>query len=129
MTASETTGGRANFLVNATDDLSFRLSATTQEIDSDAPNTADYFPVPLEPVSGESIQSPRLSRGEERRHYDIYNGTIDWDLGWASLLSSTSYSELDQDYVQDDTTVAIGGFPSHSRKRSEHRRNSRRSCD
>ena len=102
---SETTGGRANFLVNATEDLSFRLSATTQEIDSDAPTAADYFPVPLEPVSGETSLSRGFSEAR-KTSYDIYNGTIDWDLGWASFLSSTSYSELDQD-SQTDATVAI----------------------
>jgi len=108
---SETTGGRANFLVNATDDLSFRLSATTQEIDSDAPSTTDYFPVPLEPVNGETMQSRGFSEAR-KTSYDIYNGTIDWDLAWASFLSSTSYSELDQDSLTD-STVAFGGLPSH----------------
>jgi outer membrane receptor protein involved in Fe transport len=28
------------------------------------------------------------------------NGTVDWDLGWASLVSSTSYGELDQHRLQ-----------------------------
>ena len=107
----DTTGGRASFLVEATDDLSIRLSATMQDIESEAPNTANYFPEPLEPVAGDFDQF----RGFPEKNdvtYDIYNGTIDWDLGWASLLSSTSYSELDQDNVQE-ATVALGGLLSH----------------
>ena len=102
----DTTGGRASFLVEATDDLSIRLSATIQDIESEAPNTANYFPEPFEPVAGDFDQF----RGFPEKNdvtYDIYNGTIDWDLGWASLLSSTSYSELDQDNVQEGT-AAVG---------------------
>ncbi len=106
----DTTGGRASFLVEATDDLSIRLSATIQDIESEAPNTANYFPEPLEPVAGDFDQF----RGFPEKNdvtYDIYNGTIDWDLGWASLLSSTSYSELDQDNVQEGTAAV--GLLSH----------------
>jgi outer membrane receptor protein involved in Fe transport len=32
--------------------------------------------------------------------YRVVNGTVDWDLGWASLVSSTSYGELDQHRLQ-----------------------------
>ena len=104
---ADTTGGRASFLVEATDDLSFRLSATIQDIESDAPNTANYFPEPLEPVAGDFDQFRGFSEKNDVS-YDIYNGTIDWDLGWASLLSSTSYSELDQDNVQEATVALVG---------------------
>jgi iron complex outermembrane recepter protein len=107
----DTTGGRGSLLVEATDDVSIRLSATVQDIESEAQNTANYFPEPFAPVAGDFDQF----RGFPEKNdvtYDIYNGTIDWDLGWASLLSSTSYGELDQDNVQE-ATVALGGLLSH----------------
>ena len=63
---SDTTGGRASFLVEATDDLSIRLSATMQDIESDAPNTANYFPDPLEPVAGDFDQFRGFPEQERR---------------------------------------------------------------
>jgi outer membrane receptor protein involved in Fe transport len=102
----ETSGIRAAFLLNATEDLTIRLSAHLQDIDSDAPNGVDYLQDPLEPVAGDLDQSRPFSQMTDVS-YHIYNGTIDWDLGFASLISSSSYSELDQTR-QLDGTMAFG---------------------
>jgi len=98
--STDTTGGRASFLVEPTNNLSLRLSALMQDIESDAANTANYFPDPFDPVAGDFDQFRGFSEPNDVS-YKIYNATIDWDLGWASLLSATSWSELDQDYVPD----------------------------
>ncbi len=42
--------------------------------------------------------------------YQFYSGTIDWDLGWASLISSSSYTELEQHHLEDGTLAF--GLPS-----------------
>ena len=107
----DTTGGRASFLVEATDDLSIRLTGMMQDVESDARSTANYFSSPLEPVAGEFDQFRGFAEPNDVSNR-IYNGTIDWDLGWGSLLSSTSYSELDQDFVPD-TSALTGGALSH----------------
>jgi iron complex outermembrane recepter protein len=103
---TEASGGRATFLLNATDSLSIRLSATTQDIDSRNDSTIQY----LSPGPDYTVEGPRygdlLRLGSDaipsryNTAYRIYNGTVNWDLGWASLISSTSYGELDQRNTQ-----------------------------
>ncbi|HYD86133.1 MAG TPA: TonB-dependent receptor [Vitreimonas sp.] len=105
----ETTGWRAAFLLNATDNLTIRLSAQSQDIDSDATEAVAYFQDPLEPVAGETDQFSPFAVSSDVS-YRILNGTIDWDLGWASLISSTSYSELEQHHLEDGTLAF--GLPS-----------------
>jgi outer membrane receptor protein involved in Fe transport len=105
-----TTGGRAAFLWNASDKLSFKVSAIAQDIDSSAPNTADYYLDTLEPVNGPYDQSRTFSEYSDTS-YRIYDLVIDWDLGFATLLSATSYNELEQGSAVD-STVAFG-VPSH----------------
>jgi iron complex outermembrane recepter protein len=104
-------GARAKFILRATPDLTFRVSAMTQEIDSNNSSSADYFANPLEPVTGDLEQS-RLVDEVNDVTYHILNATADWDLGWASLLSSSSFNELDQD-LRLDSTAAFGGLPSY----------------
>ena len=110
--STDTTGGRASFLVAPTDNLSLRLSATLQDIESDAPSTANYFPDPFEPVAGDLDQFRGFCEKNDVS-YEVFNATIDWDLGWASLLSATSWSELDQDNQPDSSAAfAFFGVPS-----------------
>jgi outer membrane receptor protein involved in Fe transport len=105
----ETNGWRAAFLLNATDNLTIRLSAQSQDIDSDTIDSVAYYPT-LEPVAGDTDQFSPFGVFSEVT-YRIFNGTIDWDLGWASLTSSTSYSELDQHHLEDGTLAF--GLPSY----------------
>ena len=105
----ETSGWRAAFLLNATDDLSIRLSAQSQDIDSENSEAVAYFQSPLEPVAGDTDQFSPFDVTSDVT-YRILNGTIDWDLGWASLISSTSYSELEQFHLEDGTLAF--GLPS-----------------
>lgn len=103
---AETSGARGGFLLNATENLTIRLSALLQDIKSDAASTIDYFPVPLVPVAGETDQTRLFSESTDTT-YRLYNGTIDWDLGWASLISASSYNQLEQ-FSLIDSTVAFG---------------------
>lgn len=105
----ETTGLRASFLLNATEDLSIRLTAQTQDIDSNAPSSSDFYQSPLSPVAGELDQQRSFSQSTDVT-YRIFNGTVDWDLGAMSLLSSSSYAELDQSRFLDSTVAYFGIF-------------------
>jgi outer membrane receptor protein involved in Fe transport len=105
----ETNGWRAAFLLNATDNLTIRLSAQSQDIDSENSEDVAYFQSPLEPVLGDTDQVSPFDVTSDVT-YNIFNGTIDWDLGWASLVSSTSYSELHQNHLEDGTLAF--GIPS-----------------
>jgi outer membrane receptor protein involved in Fe transport len=105
----ETNGWRAAFLLNATDNLTIRLSAQSQDIDSENTEDVAYFQSPLAPVAGDTDQFSPFDVTSDVT-YRIFNGTIDWDLGWATLISSTSYSELEQHHLEDGTLAF--GLPS-----------------
>ncbi|HEX3423049.1 MAG TPA: TonB-dependent receptor [Sphingomicrobium sp.] len=96
-------GGRASLLFKPTDRLSIRLTAIDQKIDANDPNVVEVDPVTLKPIHGlqQTVFIPQFTDTE----YRVYNGTIDYDLGFASLLSSTSYGRLKQNFIVDGSPV------------------------
>ncbi|MDP3368483.1 MAG: TonB-dependent receptor [Brevundimonas sp.] len=102
----ETSALRASFLLDATESLTFRASAFVQKIESGAQSGVAYFQNPLEPVAGDLDQF-RLFSEQSDVTYRLYNATVDWDLNWADLVSSTSWSELEQ-YRELDGTLQVG---------------------
>lgn len=121
--ASETEGYRVKFLLHATDDLTFRISTAQQEFNADTDSGVDYaFPPTIGSLGAplpDSVPAPGPIGGalEHDRNfalpanvvYRVHNGTIDWDLGWASLLSSTSYAEYDNRSLKDASGF-VGGL-------------------
>jgi outer membrane receptor protein involved in Fe transport len=101
----ETTGWRAAFLLNATENMTIRLSAQEQDIESEGTDAVAYYQN-LQPVAGETDQFSPFSVSSDVT-YRILNATIDWDLGWASLTSSSSYTELELQNFKDGT-LAFG---------------------
>ncbi|HWA30949.1 MAG TPA: TonB-dependent receptor, partial [Rhizomicrobium sp.] len=99
-------GGRVALLYQPTDKLSVRISAMVQNLKAgnsdgeDVVLTADSFHVKY----GDYIQQRTASEPSGVRYY-LYNGTIDWDLDWATLTSSTSYGLLHDFVVQDATAI------------------------
>ncbi len=101
---AEVYGGRASLLVKPSTAVSVRLNALIQEIKGGAPVQIDADPVTLQPLYGRMSQTqyfPQVSRVK----YRVFNATIDWDVGFASLMSATSYGLLDQFKIQDLTPV------------------------
>nr|MBA3565014.1 TonB-dependent receptor [Gammaproteobacteria bacterium] len=103
----DTFGGRISGLFEPGDNLSVRITALLQNIESAA---SDYFeadPVTLEPLYGDLVLSqyhPEFTDID----YRVYSGTVDWDLGFANLVSSTSYATFEQDFQVD---LAFGLAP------------------
>lgn len=104
----EISGLRATFMLQATDDLSFRVSAFSQEIESENFSQIQYNVSPgpnrtaTEPTHGDLLRlGPDFPLGADTT-YNVLNATVDWDLGWASLISSSSVGELDQYRLQGD---------------------------
>jgi outer membrane receptor protein involved in Fe transport len=98
------TGGRISFLARPNDKLSIRLTAATQAISNKGTSTEDVNRVTLAPLYGDLTQSRTFSP-TNRINYDIYNATIDYDLGFASLTSATSWGKLHQDNLQDGSPI------------------------
>ena len=96
-------GGRGSLLFSPTDKLNIRLTAILQKIKANANNTVEVDPVSLEPIGGlqQTVFIPQFTNTK----YRVYDGTIDYDFGFATLLSSTSFARLDQNLLIDGTTV------------------------
>jgi iron complex outermembrane recepter protein len=101
-------GARASFLVAPTDDLSFRLTASTQQSRYGGTNVVDVDPVTLHPLHGDLTQE-RLFSEPSSFKYENFNATVDWNAGPVRVLSSTSYGVLRTD-TDNDLTPIYGGF-------------------
>jgi iron complex outermembrane receptor protein len=100
-------GGRASLLFSPTDELNIRLTAIVQKIKADASNVVEVDPVTLEPIDG--LQQTRFIPEVTTTKYRVLDATVDYDFGFATALSSTSFAKLDQNFVLDGTTV-FGNF-------------------
>lgn len=111
-------GGRASLLFAPTDALSVRLMALLQNIETDSPSSFQADPLTLKPVNaftGAPVGEANRTRFERiaefnNLDYRLYTGTVDYDLGFATLTSITSYSEQTRDELGDISTNAARGL-------------------
>jgi iron complex outermembrane receptor protein len=100
--SSKSYGGRGSLLFQPTTDFSVQLSAYVQNLDVDAPDTVDAEPLTGRTLYGRPTQSQFVPNASKVR-YRVYSGVINYDFGFASLVSATSYSTLKQDFRSDLT--------------------------
>jgi iron complex outermembrane recepter protein len=93
-------GGRASLLAAPTDDLSIRLTATSQQSKYNGTPAIDVNPVTLQPVHGDLTQERFIGEPSSFK-YENYNATINWNAGPFSILSTTSYGILNSDTFSD----------------------------
>ena len=111
---SESYGGRASLLFEPTDAVSVRLTAIAQNIRVGAPSSFDVEAQTLDPIDsyeGQSLHGLNLVQffpDSNDVDYRLANGTVNWDLGFATLTSSTSFGKLNQT-TAGDNTVSLGG--------------------
>ncbi|NWG45048.1 MAG: TonB-dependent receptor [Alphaproteobacteria bacterium] len=89
---SESWNVRGKLLFRPTESVDITLSAWLIDNDTDFFNTL------------QSVDPPRIERTSGVRSFirtpvEFYSGVIDWDLGWASLVSATSYIDHELDFV------------------------------
>jgi len=101
-------GGRASLLAAPTEDLSVRLTATSQESKYGGINTVDVNPTTLQPLYG-GLSQERFLPEPSMFKYENYNATVDWNLGPVRILSSTSYGVLGTE-AANDVTPSYGGL-------------------
>jgi iron complex outermembrane receptor protein len=102
----DTFGGRISARFTPSDRFSLTLTAQTQNINSDGPNTVDADPTTLKPRNSGLVQSRYQSQTVDTK-YRIYSATLNWDLGPAALESVTSYGTFEQD-LRLDAAIASG---------------------
>ncbi|MDX1480639.1 MAG: TonB-dependent receptor [Woeseiaceae bacterium] len=91
-------GGRASLLWNINDKWSATLGITHQTTEAGADNHYD-------PFVGD-LQTVRFHDEYTDDKYDLYSLTLEGDLGFAQLVSATSYFDRKLNYLQDVTTYA-----------------------
>jgi outer membrane receptor protein involved in Fe transport len=101
-------GGRASLLVNPTENLSIRLTAFGQNLNSGASDTFEVDPTTLDSLYGGFVQS-RYQPEPTHIKYRVYYGNADWDVGFANLTSVTSYSTFRENLETDASFVDVGG--------------------
>ncbi len=108
-------GGRISALFEPSDALSLRLTAIAQNIRAGSPSSYEADPITKQPITADPYTGAQLS-GLNRVEfyadnndvdYRLYNGTVDFDLGFATLTAVTSYGTLKQDQ-RTDNSIAFG---------------------
>ena len=111
-------GGRLSALWSPSETFTARLTASLQKIKNDAGGDIESDPNTLKTLYGRPTQSQFVPEFTDF-DYRVYNATLDWDLGFATLTSATSYNELEEPFRSDLTSqfsaLLIGafGFPPH----------------
>ena len=100
-------GGRATLLWAPTADFSIRITANYQSHSWSDLSAEDVNPNTLTPIHCNLCQERNVSQPGFNQ-FQYYNATIKWDMGWADLLSSTSYFK---DSFSQDRDLTIGYGP------------------
>ena len=107
----ESYGGRASLLWKPDTNLSVRLSALLQNLYVDGSSFVETDPATMKPLYGSLTQSEYLPQFSNVK-YRLYNATINYDLGPATLTWATSYGQQLQSFRADFTanlSAALGG--------------------
>jgi iron complex outermembrane recepter protein len=111
-------GGRVALLWQASDAVSVKASVISQTISAqdnaivrlDSVITRPGIYRPLGPIGGDLTNGNPLAEPLDKK-LSLYNVIVDWDLGWAHVLSISSYSNNDVRLVQDQSHYVQSVFP------------------
>jgi outer membrane receptor protein involved in Fe transport len=95
-------GGRASLLFRPSDAFDVRLSAVVQNIRTNSPTVVESDPDTLKTLYGRPTQSRFISPFSDL-DYRVYNALLNYDFGFATLTSSTSFSKQNQSRRLDAT--------------------------
>ncbi len=101
-------GGRASLLFRPSEVFDVRLTALLQNIRADAPTVVESDPDTLRTLYGRPTQS-QFADPFTDIDYRVYNGVMNYDVGFATLTSSTSYATQKQRF-RDDATFNLSGL-------------------
>ena len=114
-------GGRLALLWQVNDALSLQLGGLWQRVESSNDAAVSLTLTGVDPPTGIASHGALTSFHPLPQPFeqdiDHYSATLEWDLGWASLLSASSYSRTRTHHVQDASFIfgaITGGYsPFH----------------
>jgi outer membrane receptor protein involved in Fe transport len=98
-------GGRGSVLFQPSEQLTVRLTAFLQNLNTHGSSLVEVDPEDLDTTNGKFGRTAFIPEFNHFK-YRIYNATVEYDLGFASLLSATSWGELNSSF-RTDITPAI----------------------
>src|SRR6266478_630323 len=111
---SRSEGGRFSLLMQPTDELDVRLSASTQHIPSESADVAFRDPVTHQPTYGTYDQAYPTFQ-PSNYSLTLYSGVLSYDFGFAKLTSISGYqtnngtSDTDESLVYQAALAGFGG--------------------
>jgi iron complex outermembrane receptor protein len=101
----DTTGARASLLLTPTDQLTVRLTATTQDVNRNGSNYVAYG-ADGQPVTGD-LTRQLFAPEHFHQSTQLYSSDIEYDFGWARFNSITAFSSFGNS-APSDTTLDFG---------------------
>ena len=101
--------GRVALLWEPNNSVRVQFAALGQRIETDNNMFVSLNPVTLRPNFGDLTNQVFINEPFEKE-IGLVSLTVDWDFGWASVTSATSYSDISTNQRQD-TTAAFGEVP------------------
>lgn len=102
-------GGRAALLWRPTESFSLKLGGFWQRVDSDNNGTMSLSLTGIDPPTASvqlgDLKSTHTLPQNFEKTVDYYSATLDWDLGWATFVSATSYSDTHTAQQTDATDI------------------------
>lgn len=102
-------GGRVALLWQIDDSMSLQLGGVWQRIDSSEDAAIALTLTGVNPPTGAASYGELTGFHPLPQPFeqaiDHYSATFEWDIGWANLLSATSYSRTDTRHVQDASGI------------------------
>ncbi|MCL6699689.1 TonB-dependent receptor [Sphingomonas sp. NSE70-1] len=103
---SDVWGGRGSVLFEPNDQLKIRLTAIAQKIETDGLSDVEVEPETYKPLHDDWTQTVIIPESTSVK-YRIYNATIDYDLGFATLTSATAFAR-NKFKSRQDATLPFG---------------------
>lgn len=97
-------GGRVSLFYQPTESLEITASALVQNIDSGGRAIVQLDAITREPVVNRYTHSTSLPE-RLKQELQFYSLTVDWDLGFGTLTSASSYSRTDNSSSFDYTPI------------------------
>jgi iron complex outermembrane receptor protein len=106
-----TYGGRAALLFKPTDHLTLKASAIYQHYRTGGESTADISNISTGALTYGPFEQFRSTPEPQTMNFQLYSLSVDGDLGFGNLISSTAYTIGDTDRTRDYTRQWAGMLP------------------